>query len=448
MPMMPTKANTLLTTILTPNLLLPFFHYLSAVLLWLACSPLHAALDIEIFGGGATQIPVTVVPFAAEEKLRQGITPVIVADLHRSGLFRLINPPTSVAMSDPSQVIYPDWKNRNIDALVVGSASTLPNGNIEIRFYLMDIAKQTQLAGYAMAVPPEMLRAAGHRIADVIYEKLTGDAGVFSTRIAYVVKQDKKYALQVADADGFNAQSVIEYTEPIISPAWSPDGSQIAYVSFENRKPVVYVQHLATRTRKAVANFRGSNSAPAWSPDGKKLAVVLTMQGGSQIFLINADGTGLQKLSQTTGIDTEPGFSSDGQSIIFTSDRGGSPQIYQMPVTGGKAERLTFEGTYNVSPQYSPDGRSFVFIQRNGDRFNVAVQNLTTRQVQVLSDTRHDESPSFAPNGKMILYATEAKNRGVLIAISGDGKTRQQLSTSSGDIREPAWGPLLKQQLQ
>ena len=447
-PMMPDRLNTPLTTLLIPDLLSPFLRYLLATLLWLVCNPLHAALDIEIFGGGATQIPITVVPFAAEEKLKQGITPVIAADLHRSGLFRLVNSPASVAMSDPSQVIYPDWKNRNIDALVIGNATTLANGHIEIRFYLMDIAKQTQLAGYTMAVSPEMLRAAGHRIADVIYEKLTGDVGVFSTRIAYVVKQDKKYALQVADADGFNAQSVIEYTEPIISPAWSPDGNQVAYVSFENRKPVVYVQHLATRTRKAVANFRGSNSAPAWSPDGKKLVVVLTMQGGSQMFLINVDGTGLQKLSQTTGIDTEPGFSPDGQSIIFTSDRGGSPQIYQMPVTGGKAERLTFEGSYNVSPHYAPDGKSFTFIQRSGDRFNVAVQNLTTRQVQLLTDTRHDESPSFAPNGKMILYATEVKSRGVLVAISSDGKTRQQISTSSGDIREPAWGPLPKQRLQ
>ena len=224
---------------------------------------------------------------------------------------------------------------------------------------------------------PEQLRAAAHRIADMIYEKLTGDVGVFSTRIAYVVKQGKKYSLQVADADGFNAQPVIEYTEPIISPAWSPDGTQLAYVSFENKKPVVYVQTLATQARKAAANFRGSNSAPEWSPDGKKLAVVLSLVGGSQIFLINADGSGLQRLTQSSGIDTEPSFSPDGRYIIFTSDRGGSPQIYRMPITGSAsstAERLTFEGSYNVSPHYSPDGKSFTFIHRNGDRFNVAIQ--------------------------------------------------------------------------
>ena len=298
-----------------------------------------------------------------------------------------------------------------------------------------------------MIVPVDRLRAAAHQIADIIYEKLTGDVGVFSTRIAYVVKQGNKYALQVADADGFNAQSIIEYSEPIISPAWSPDGTQIAYVSFENKKPIVYVQTLATRGRKVVANFKGSNSAPAWSPDGKRLAVVLSLQGGSQIFLVNADGSGLQRLSQSSGIDTEPNFSPDGQTIIFTSDRGGSPQIYRMAVTGsasGTAERLTFEGSYNVSPHHSRDGKGFTFIHRNGAKFNVAVQDLATRQVQLLTDSRFDESPSPAPNDRMILYATEVKGRGILAVVSSDGKTRQELSMQAGDVREPAWGPLPK----
>ncbi|MBA4143324.1 MAG: Tol-Pal system protein TolB [Nitrosospira sp.] len=413
--------------------------------LWLLGAPMaHATLNIEIFGGGATQIPIAIVPFAAEERLGQGITPVVGADLHRSGLFRLV-PPGGLRPHEPIEVVYPDWVNRGAAALVIGSTTTLPGGQVAIRVQLMDVARQVQLASYAETVPAEQLRAAAHRIADMIYEKLTGDVGVFSTRIAYVVKDGKKYSLQVADADGFNSQPVIEYTEPIISPAWSPDGTRLAYVSFENKKPVVYVQTLATRSRKAVANFKGSNSAPAWSPDGKKLAVVLSLMGGSQIFLVKADGSGMQRLSQSSGIDTEPSFSPDGRYIIFTSDRGGSPQIYRMAVTGhpsSAAERLTFEGNYNVSPDYSPDGKSFAFIHRSGDRFNVAVQDFATRQVQLLTDSKFDESPSLAPNGKIILYATEIRGRGILSAVSSDGRTRQQLSTQAGDIREPAWGPL------
>lgn len=421
-----------------------FFPYVLVLFLWLIGTPAHAVLDIEIFGGGATQIPIAIVPFAAEEKLNQGITPVVAADLQRSGLFRMVDP-AGLAPHEPVEVVYSEWINRGANALVIGSTTALPGGQVAVRVRLLDVAKQVQLASYTETVPVGQLRAAAHRIADLIYEKLTGDVGVFSTRIAYVVKEGKKYSLQVADADGFNAQPVIEYTEPIISPAWSPDGKQLAYVSFENKKPVVYVQTLATRTRKAVANFKGSNSAPAWSPDGKRLAVVLSLVGGSQIFLINADGSGLQRFTQSSGIDTEPSFSPDGQSIIFTSDRGGSPQIYRMQITGrpsGMAERLTFEGSYNVSPDYSRDGKSFTFIHRNGDKFNVATQDLATRQVQLLTDSRFDESPSFAPNGRIILYATEVKGRGILSAVSSDGRTRQQLSTQAGDVREPAWGPL------
>ncbi|PTR14165.1 MULTISPECIES: Tol-Pal system beta propeller repeat protein TolB [unclassified Nitrosospira] len=423
-----------------------FLSYAAVLFLWLAGATAQATLNIEIFGGGATQIPIAIVPFAAEEKLRQGITPVVAADLQRSGLFKLVEP-GGLRPHEPVEVSYPDWINRGAGALVIGSTTTLAGGQVSIRVQLLDVAKQVQLASYAETVAPEQLRAAAHRIADLIYEKLTGDPGVFSTRIAFVVKQGKKYSLQVADADGYNAQSVIEYTEPIISPSWSPDGTRLAYVSFENKKPVVYVQTLATRARKAVANYRGSNSAPAWSPDGTKLAVVLSLMGGSQIFLVNVDGGGLQRLSQSSGIDTEPSFSPDGRYIIFTSDRGGSPQIYRMPVTEGtsrSAERLTFEGSYNVSPHYSPDGRSFTFIHRSGDRYNVAIQDLATRQVQLLTDSQFDESPSFAPNGRIVLYATEIKGRGILSAVSSDGKTRQQLSTQAGDIREPAWGPLRK----
>ena len=406
----------------------------------------RAALTVEIIGSGANQIPIAVVPFRAEEGLAQKITPVVAADLARSGLFRMIDPGGVVPVPvEPADVNYPVWRARGAEAIVIGSIAPQAGGRYEIRFRLMDATKQTQLVGIAYTVTESQLRFTAHKIADAIYEKLTGDAGVFATRITYVVKRGARYELQVADADGFNPQTVVASNEPIISPAWSPDGTRLAYVSFEGKKPVVYVQSLVTGGRQAVANFWGSNSAPAWSPDGRRLAVVLTKDGGSQIYLISADGSGApQRLTHSSAIDTEPNFSPDGQLLLFTSDRGGSPQIYGMSARGGDVRRLTFEGTYNVSPRFSPDGKSFTFIQRNGGRFNVAIQDLATRQVQVLTDGAVDESPSFAPNGRLILYASGAKGRGILAAVSNDGRVKQRLMESTGDVREPAWGPLVK----
>ena len=411
-----------------------------ALLLALAAGPAAAQLSIEITGGGTNQIPIAIAPFAGESALPQALTDVIDADLARSGRFKtLYTGPQN--LNEASPIDFATWRGRNADALVVGGVYPQSNGRYEVRFRLYDVPKQVSLGGLALAMTPAQSRATAHRIADFIYEKLTGDRGVFATRVAYVVKSGPRFELQVADADGQNPQTALASREPIISPTWSPEGSRIAYVSFENKKPVVYVHNLATGQRQAVANFKGSNSAPAWSPDGRQLAVVLSRDGGTQIFVMNADGSGTRRLMSSSAIDTEPRYSPDGQFIYFTSDRGGSPQIYRVPVAGGDAQRVTFEGSYNVSPRISPDGKLLAFIRRDGGRFQLAVMDLATRQTQVVSDGTRDESPSFAPNGKQLLYATEVNGRGMLASTSSDGRVKQRLSVPAADVREPAWGP-------
>ena len=414
-----------------------------AALAWLAAFCAHAQLSIEITGAGANRIPIAIAPFAGEAALPPGVTSIVRADLERSGLFRTLElPPLVPQPTEASNVNFAEWKARLADALVLGSIAVRPDGRFEVRFRLYDVVKQAAIGGVAYTVTREQLRATAHRIADTIYEKLTGEKGVFSTRIAYVVKRGARFELQVADADGANEQAMLVSNEPIISPAWSPNGKRIAYVSFQNKKPIVYVQDVEVPKQNVVANFKGSNSAPAWSPDGKTLAVSLSRDGNSQIFLINPDGSNLRRLTSSGGIDTEPRFSPDGQSIYFTSDRGGSPQIYRMSASGGEAQRVTFEGSYNVSPRVSPDGKSLAYIMRNGGKFQAALLDLATRQVQILTDSDLDESPSFAPNGRQILLATVIGGRGVLSAVSTDGRVKQRLTLSAGDVREPAWGPL------
>jgi TolB protein len=405
----------------------------------------HAQLKIEITGFGSNQSPIAILPLKGEEALPQKITEIVAADLNRSGYFKIIDSGgVNPVPAEPADLQFPTWKARGADAVVIGSVAAMPSGNWDVRFRLMDVTKQTQITGFAYQVAAAQLRNTAHKIADAIYEKMTGDVGVFSTRITYVVKRGTRFELQVADADGFGAQTVLASNEPIISPSWAPDGNRLAYVSFERKKPIVYIQSLVSGQRTVAANFKGSNSAPAWAPDGKRLAVVLSKDGNSQIYLVNTDGSNVVRLTNTSTIDTEPNFSPDGQYVIFTSDRGGSPQIYRVPASGGAPERLTFDGTYNVSPRHAPDGKSFVFIQRNGGRFNVATQDFGNRQVTSLTDGGVDESPSFAPNGRIILYATEVRGRGILAAVSSDGRVRQRFSAESGDVREPAWGPLIK----
>lgn len=404
----------------------------------------QAALTIEIVGGAAQQIPIAVVPFTQAPGQQENVATVIGADLRRSGLFRVLE--TRGVASQPhtaAEVKYPEWASLQAQALTVGSVEALPGNRLKVSFQLLDVLKQSQLAGMEFNITPAQLRTTAHRIADIIYQKLTGESGVFASRITYVTKSGGRYSLQVADADGYNPQTVVSSSEPLMSPSWSPDGTKLAYVSFEKKKPIVFVQSLVSGQRTVLANFKGNNSAPSWSPDGKRLAIVLTHGANSQVYLINADGTGLQQLTKSSAIDTEPVWAPDGSSIYFTSDRGGSPQIYRISSSGGDARRVTFDGSYNVSPRFSPDGKSLAYIRRDGNGFKVALQDIASGQVQVLSDGAQDESPSFAPNGRMLLFATRQGGKGALAAVSADGRVKQRLSETGGDVREPAWGPLI-----
>jgi TolB protein len=406
------------------------------------CSLVHAQLRVEISGVGANQIPIAVAAFADESVAPQQVSAIIKADLKRSGFFKIID--TGAPISETTSVNYGDWKSKGADALVVGSVQRLSDGRLDVRYRLFDTVKAAQLSALEQSAQPQMTRVSAHKIADDIYEKLIGTKGAFATRIAYVTKAGREYRLEVADADGEATQVALRSNEPIISPAWSPDGSKVAYVSFEAKKPVVYVQDLVTKQRTVVANFKGSNSAPSWSPDGRRLALALSKDGYTQIYVVNADGSNLQRLSHTNGIDTEPQFSADGQNIYFTSDRSGGPQIYKMRVNGSDAQRVTFNGQYNISPRVAPDGKTLAYISRRDGKFQLYALDLSNGQELRLSDTTKDESPSFSPNGKYIMYATDSGRRGSLAVVSVDGRVRHTLSTQAGDVREPTWGPFMK----
>ncbi len=407
-------------------------------------APVLAQFRVEVSGVGLTQLPIAVAAFRGEDVAPQKIAMIVQADLERSGQFRAVDSSggTLDEVSRPDMAL---WRQKGADSLVSGSVARLADGRYDVRFRLWDVVRGQDLGGQSYAVTPADLRLAAHRIADFIYEKLTGDKGAFSTRIAYVTKSAQHYQLWVADADGENAQSALASPEPIISPAWSPNGSQLAYVSFESRKPVVYTHDVVTGKRRLIANFRGSNSAPAWSPDGRTLALTLSRDGGSQLYAIDAGGGEPRRLAQSNSIDTEPVFSRDGKNIYFVSDRGGAPQIYKMSSSGGPAERVTFTGSYNISPAISPDGRWLAYISRVSGAFKLHVMELASGTVNAVTDTAADESPSFAPNNRLIVYATQHQGREALMTTTLDGKIKARLAGQSGDIREPDWGPFQKQ---
>ena len=436
MPILPMTPHTL------PSRSAQWRVWLSlCVALWAV--PVLAQFRVDIAGVGLTQWPIAVVPFRGDDAAPQKIGAIVQADLERSGQFRGVDP-AGAALDELARPDLAAWRNRAADYMVAGSVTRLVDGRYDVRFRLWDVARAQDLGGQSYAVTVGDLRQAAHRIADSIFEKLTGDRGIFSTRIAYVTKSGQRYTLWVADADGENAQSALASPEPIISPVWSPNGQQLAYVSFEARKPVIYTHEVGSGKRRLLANFRGSNSAPAWAPDGRTLAVTLSRDGGSQLYSIDAAGGEPRRLAQSSSIDTEPVFSADGKTLYFVSDRGGTPQVYRMPSAGGNAERVTFTGSYNISPALSSDGRWLAYISRVNGAFKLHVMELSSGTVSAVTDTSSDESPSFSPNNRLIIYATQVQGREALMTTTLDGRLKARLSGQGGDIREPDWGPFQK----
>lgn len=412
-------------------------------------------LEIDIIGGNASALPITVVPMpyqgsgAAPET---DVAAVIRADLERSGQFRTL--PERDIIERPtrgSEVNYATWRALRQDFIVVGRVLDGSDGGYRVEYELFDVAKQERLLGFAMTARANAMRDVAHQIADAIYEKILGVPGAFWTRIAYVTVtgtgEGARYALVVADSDGWNPQTVVRSSEPLLSPAWSPDGRRLAYVSFERGNSAIYIQDIATGSRELVSSFRGINSAPAFSPDGRKLALTLSRSGNPEIYVMDLAARALTQVTQHFAIDTSPVWSPDGNSLYFVSDRGGRPQVYQVPATGGSATRVTFEGSYNADPSISYDGKKIAVTQGAGNTYRIAVmdRSLGSSRWTTVSPGSLDESPSFAPNASMLLYAAREGRRGVLYAVSADGRVRQRLVLADGDVREPAWGPYRSQ---
>jgi TolB protein len=404
-------------------------------------------MNIEIKGVGQSLYPVAVSRFKDENKLPVSITDVVRQNLARSGYFK--NTEVGNGVEDDQLIPnFKTWGSRGADALAVGSVTEKSPGQYEVRYRLYDIRKGESLNGLIVSASADNLRLAAHRISDDIIFKLLGEKGVFSTRLSYVIKEGKRFRLVISDADGQNIRNALNSSEPIISAAWSPDGQKIAYVSFEDRKPIVYVHELASGRRIVLSNAKGNNSAPSWAPDGKSLAISLSKDGNTQIYRVNADGSNLQRLTQGSTIDTEPQFSPDGKFIYFTSDRGGNPQIYRMSAEGERGEparRISFKQPYATSARISPDGKNLAYIAGVGGGFKLYLMNLLTGDSTAMTDTSFDESPSFAANGRYILYATQVGGKKVLAAVSVDGYVKQILSIPGSDVRQPSWGPFMDQ---
>lgn len=410
-----------------------------------------AELVVEITHGQDDAIPIAIVPFNSPEEAAASfdVAQVVNDDLARSGRFKTMARSDMIDQPRVGATIgFDDWRRLNNDYIVVGQVQTLGPDRFNIVFELYNVLNRQRLLGYQINANKAGMRLASHQVADMIFQKILGIRGAFATRVAYISVlgrlPNRTYQLIVADADGMNPRTVMESGEPLMSPSWSPDGQTLAYVSFEGRLPTIYVQFLKTGERRRVSARAGVNQAPAWSPDGKKLALTLsTRDGNLDIYTLDLDTQALTRITDDPGIDTEPQWSKDGQSLYFTSDRAGGPQIYRVGIQpGDKPRRLTFQGSYNARPRLSPDESQLAFVTQEDGAYRIATMDLKGRgDVQVLTKGRFDVSPSYAPNGAMIIYASRDRGRGVLALVSSDGRVQERLASSDGEVQEPAWSP-------
>jgi len=426
-------------------------RFLLIVCLSVLSGPVAADLVIEITKGVKAALPIAVVPFANDtgQSLNEDIAQIVSDDLLRSGDFDPLARARMLSLPSAGDEIYfRDWSILGQRSLLVGNVTyDAASQKFRAQYELYDVKSQTRLVGKVLSGGRDKLRDIAHAIADTVYETLTGERGVFATQIAYVTLEQKgsdvQYKMEVADADGQRSKLIFRSKMPLLSPAWAPDGKKLAYVSFESGRPAIYIQDIASGTRTLIANYKGLNSAPSWSPDGNQLAMTLSKDGNAEIYILDLRSSQLRRLTRHWAIDTEPSWSPDGKSIVFTSDRGGGPQVYMVGVDGNQPRRLTFEGSYNARPRFSLDGNTIYYVhQRSG--FNLAALDLETDQNTILTETDMDESPSVAPNGSMIIYATLKQGKGVLAVVGVNSGSKYTLPARVGDVREPAWSPFLK----
>lgn len=413
--------------------------------------PAYGALDLELTQGMSSAIPIAITPFTGKTQIgNQKVAQIIKNDLEQSGQFRVIGPENlGQNLESTQEVDYDYWRKQKVNALIIGSIQQFGVNHYQVKFSLVSVFDSDVLLSDSFSgVRVQDLRSLAHHISDLIYQKLTGIRGVFSTRIAYVLVQRDSmkppiYTLEVADADGFNPKPLLVSHMPIMSPTWSPAGNEIAYVSFENQHAAIYIQNLSTGERQQISDAPGINGAPAFSPDGTRMALVLSKTGNPNIYVLDLATKKLREITNDWAIDTEPAWSPDGKMLLFTSNRDGTPQIYKYSFRDNVITRLTYRGDYNARASFLPDGKSIVMMHRENGLFGIACEDLTTGQLQILTESGTDESPSVAPNGKMIIYATEYGGQGVLAQVSIDGQVKLRLPAREGIVQEPAWSPFL-----